>query len=390
MPPPRRPKLPRRRRSRLWLWLVGALVVCGALGFLLSTVFEGSTVTVTPKTVTIPTPVNMVAQPNAPTGYLTYQTITASQTASTSVQANGSQHVSRAATGVVTLYNTYSTDPQPLVANTRLTTQDGKIYRLKSGVTIPGESKKSDGSVSPGTVTIAIFADQPGPTYNQSASVPMNIVGFKGDPRYTKFVAQTQAPITNGFIGDEPAVAPADMAAAQAELKRQLDSSIRQVAASQVPSDFIAVNGSLGITYTDIAQTPGQGNTVALSQGTTATLAIIRESDVAAALARTLQGYNNEAVQLSGSSNITLALGNNTASSTTGPLNLSIGGNPTLVWQFDQEALKQQLLGKNKAQFQDIIKGFGPAIIKATASMRPFWKATFPTDPAKVHVVVTE
>ena len=389
-PPPRRPKLPRRRRSRVWWWLLGAVLVCGALGFLLSTVFEGATVRVTPKSEVVNVPVTVVAQPNAPMGSLAYQTITATQTATTTVAANGSQHVSRAASGVVTIYNTFGPTPQQLVANTRLITQDGKIYRLKDAVSIPGMTKKADGTSAPGTVTASIFADQPGPSYNQTASIPLNVAGFKGDPRFTKFVAQSQGPISNGFVGDEPAVSPADMATAENELKRQLDSSIRSVATSQVPDGFIEVNGSLGVTYTDIAQNPGPNSTVVLSQSTTANLAIVRESDLAATLAKTLADYKGEPIAFSDSSQVSLSLGSNTASSTSGPLNLSVGGTATLVWQFDPQMLKQGLLGKNKSEFQPIIKGFEPSISRASASIRPFWKATFPTEPGKLSIIVAQ
>jgi hypothetical protein len=374
---------------RVLFLLIGAALVCGALGFLLSTVFEGATVTITPKTAAVSVPATVVVQPNAPTGYLAYQTITATQTASTSVVANGSQQVSRAATGVVTIYNTYSAAPQTLVANTRFSTQDGKIYRLKDAVTVPGTTKKSDGTTAPGTVAVSIFADKPGPAYNQADSVPMNIVGFKGDPRYTKFVAQSQGSIQNGFIGSEPAIAPNDMATAQDELKRQLDSSIRSIATSQIPDGFISVNGSLGVTYTDITQVAGSNNTVVLSQGASATLAMVRDTDLAATLAKTLPGYANEPIQFADASSVTLSLSTGSASST-GPLSLSVTGTPTLVWQFDQTGLKQQLLGKKKSVFPSVIRGFEPAIVTASATMRPFWKATFPSDPNKIRIIVTQ
>ncbi len=389
-PPPGRPKLPRRRRGRIWWWLGGIVVLCGALGFLLSTIFEGATVTVTPKSASITTPVTIVAHPNAPTGSLSYQTITATQTATTTVAANGTQHVSRTATGIVTIYNTFGPTPQQLIANTRLITADGRIYRLKDTVSVPGMIKKADGSATPGTITASIFAEKAGPAYNQQSSIPLNIAGFKGDPRYTKFVAQSQGPIANGFIGDEAAVSPVDRATAENELKRQLDSSIRSVATSQVPDGFIEVNGSLGVSYTNIAQNPGPNSTVILSQSTTATLAIVRTNDIALALAKNLSEYKNEAIAFSSSSQISLSLATKIASSTTGPLNLSIGGTATLVWQFDQQALKQGLLGKNKSDFQVIIKGFEPSISRASASIRPFWKATFPIEPAKLSIVVTQ
>ncbi len=391
IPPPRRPKVPHRRNWRAVGLVGGVVVACAIAGLLLSTVFESATVTLTPKTGSVTTPQNLTAAPNGPSGTLLYQTITATQYASTSVTANGTQHVSHLATGMVTLYNTYSATTQTLTANTRLSTADGKIYRIKNAVTIPGIVTKSDGSQGPGTVTVSVTADKPGADYNQTTPVQMTIPGFKGTAKYAKFLAQSQGSISGGLVGDVPAIAPADMSNAQNELKQQLDSSIRSAAISQVPEGFVAVNGSLGVTYTDINQTPGAGNTVNLSEGATATVAILRIGDLASALAsQALPDYKGESIAFRDLSKVTVSLVPSGATNITGPLHISVGGTPVLIWQFDAAALKQALLGKDTSSFQNIIKGYEPAIATAEASVRPFWKATFPSDPNKVTVVVSQ
>jgi len=389
IPPPRRQKLP-RRRSRIWWLLGGVAVLCIIIGLILSAVFEGATVTITPKVVAMSAPQTLTAQPQGSTGVLIYQTITANQTASTTITANGTQRVSRAATGMVTLYNTYSTAPQKLIANTRLETKDGKIYRIRDAVTVPGITKKPDGSSAPGTITVSVNAEKPGAEYNQSSSVQLSIPGFKGDPRYTKFVGQSQGAISGGFVGDEPAVSPADMATAQNELKRQLDTNIRSVTTSQIPEDFVGVNGSLGVTYTPINQSSGSGKTVVLSQGVTATVVMVRANDLAHALAKqAIPGYQDEPIAFSDLSKVTVALSGDSATSVTGPLSVTIGGNPELVWQFNVEDLRAALLGKNKSQFLEVVKAFEPAVAKGQATIRPFWKATFPQEAGKVTIRVT-
>lgn len=377
----------------MWPWAVLLVAACAVLGLLLSTIFEGATVTVSAKSAVIPVPQKLLAEPNGPTGTLPYQTLTATQSASTSVAQSGTQHVSRAATGVVVIYNTYSAAPQPLVANTRLITADKKIYRIKTAITVPGAAKKTDGTLTPGSATVSVYADQPGTAYNTPDNTQMHIAGFAGDPRYDKFVVQSQGPISGGFVGDEAAIAPDDLTTAQNTLKRQLDESIRSIATSQVPSGFMAVNGSLGISYTDIAQAPGPDNTVILTQGVSATLVLIRESDLAVALAKAaVNGYAGDPVDLADVSVVDLSLGQSAASST-GPLNLVVGGSPTLVWQLDAAALKQALLGQKKSDFSTILQPFGNALQcdkshPCTASIRPFWKATFPKDPNKLTLSV--
>ena len=73
-----------------------------------------------------------------------------------------------------------------------------------------------------------------------------------------------------------------------------------------------------------------------------------------------------------------------------GALQLQLGGQATLVWVFDPNALKAALVGKQKSDFESVIKSFEPAIAAADAGIRPFWAATFPTDPGKITVTAAK
>ncbi len=105
-PPPARHRRP-RRRGRLISLLAGVVVVCAALGVLVSTVFAGARIVAYPNIQEVTLPSSIEAEPNAPSGVLAYQTMSITQSASTTLQANGTQHVSKQATGVVTIYNNY-------------------------------------------------------------------------------------------------------------------------------------------------------------------------------------------------------------------------------------------------------------------------------------------
>src|SRR3989344_8299374 len=142
------PPLPRRpRRFRLALWLVlGVALVCVAVGLLLSTVLAGASITLYPKIQEVTPPATVLAQPNAPLGMVSYQTMSTTQFATTTVSTSGMQHVSKPATGVITIFNAHSTASQELVATTRFSAPDGKVYRIRSTVVVPGATKKTDGT----------------------------------------------------------------------------------------------------------------------------------------------------------------------------------------------------------------------------------------------------
>lgn len=385
---PRRVKKPTGKRNRfLWL-LVAVVIICGAAGFLLSTVFAGANISVTPRTATATPPDSIVASPNAPTGSLSYQVVSTSRSASTTVNANGTQHVSRAATGVLTIYNAYDSNTQRLIANTRFEAPDGKIYRIRDSVVVPGMS-----GASPGTATVSAYADSPGADYNRGVS-QFSIPGFKNDPRYTKFYAKTDQ-MSGGFVGDEVAVSPADLKAAQDLLKNGLEGALRTAAETQIPAEYLAIPGTLQISYNPATQTPADGGKAVVAQTAIATANIVKSSDLAAAIAKlTVEGYTGEAVNFVDSSQISIALATTTASAN-GPIQLKLSGTPVIQWQFDPNALKQALLGKSKNDFEKIVQSFAPAIqctsdTPCKASIRPFWSSAFPSNPNKITVNVGE
>jgi len=391
-PPPRR-GAPKRKGffgGKLFWVLIVVVVICAAAGLLMSTLFAGATVNVTPRSASVTAPAAIQAQINAPAGTLPYQVINSSRTASTSVPASGTKQVSLSAMGTATIYNAYNTSSQDLVATTRFEAPDGKIYRIHANITVPGAVKAADGSLTPGSVSATLYADQPGADYNRTAPTQFTIPGFKGDPKYTKFYAKADA-VSGGLVGLQPAVAAADLATAQSALKQGLSNAMNDMVQSQVPKEYIAVPGTLQITYNDIVQTPGPNNTAILSQTANASADVIRSVDLASAIAKqTVQGYAGEAVNFADQSQISVALA--TTSKATGIISLKLSGNPKLIWQFDPNALQQALIGKPKAQFETILKSFAPAITCSTetpckASIRPFWGSSFPSDATKIEVV---
>ena len=382
-PAPRPSLRPRRRSRRLWWVALGVVVIAAALGLLLSAVFAGATVTVTPRTADVTLPSTILAQLNAPVGVLSYQTLSVTESATTTVPAKGTEQVQKQASGVITISNAFSAASQRLIANTRFQAPDGKIYRIHDSVVVPGMT-----GGKPGTVSATAYADSPGADYNRSGDTTYTIPGFKGDPRYGKITAAS-GPMQGGFVGQEPAVAESDLAAAQTQLEQQLDASARAALTANVPDGYEILGGGVGVTFGDLGQTPAGSDSAALSQSATGVAAIVRINDLAAAIAKqTVTGYQGEAVTFADPSAVSVSAGTSTGQG--GALQLQLSGQATLVWVFDPNAVKAALVGKQKSDFETIIKSFEPAIAAADAGIRPFWAATFPTDPGKITVTAAK
>jgi hypothetical protein len=67
-------------------------------------------------------------------------------------------------------------------------------------------------------------------------------------------------------------------------------------------------------------------------------------------------------------------------------LNFKISGVPKIVWTFDGEKMKTELLGKDKTAFYTVIKDY-TGIEKGEVEIKPFWKSSFPTDMKKITII---
>jgi len=373
---------PKRRRGGSRLFIVSAVIVaviCGAGGLLLSTLFSGASVVVHPRSAAITAPVTISAQPNAPAGVLPYQTMTLTSNGTTSIAAAGSQKVSRQASGVMTITNNFGTESQRLIANTRFEAPDGKIYRIHESVVVPGMTGST-----PGTATITVYADSPGEAYNRGAT-HFTVPGFKSDPRYTKFYADA-ASISGGFVGNEPAVAANDLAAAKTAMQQKLEESVRSSFAAQVPEGFLPVENSFQFSFSDMRQIPDGANKATLSQSVTAVAAVVRASDLAAATAvQAAEGYAGEAVAFKDVSAVHVVM-SPSSKGPVGKMDIVVQAPTTVVWQYDKGALKTALIGKKKDTFEAIITSFRPALVGAELTLRPFWQSNLPSNPDKITI----
>ncbi len=376
-PQPQAPKKRRKRRpGRFLLLALLVIIICGGAAAGASLLNAGADIVVHPRTEQVTASTTIVAQTTAPVGILAFAKLSATQSATTTVPATGTQRVSRQAKGTVTITSTY-TASQRLISGTRLQATDGKIYRLAASVDLPAN----------GSVVANMNAESPGADYNRSGSITFTLPGFKGDPRFDKFVAKSNGAITGGFVGEEPAVATADLEAAKAELKAQLDNSTQRQLAASIPETSMAIPGTLNITYGEIVQAASNDKKSAtLSQSATASGATVNIRDFASALAmKTVDNYEGEAVDFKDKGTLEASLASSTKNAPD-QITIQVKGQTTLVWQFDQNKVKEALLGKSKGEFQKIVESFAPAIKSATATVRPFWMTNFPSEPEKIEI----
>ena len=66
-------------------------------------------------------------------------------------------------------------------------------------------------------------------------------------------------------------------------------------------------------------------------------------------------------------------------------IKFSVTGEAVAVWRTDEVALKADLIGKHKRDIPSILNNY-PTVLSATATIRPFWKKSFPSDSVDISI----
>ncbi|MDD5083331.1 MAG: hypothetical protein PHT88_00140 [Candidatus Moranbacteria bacterium] len=169
------------------------------------------------------------AAPSAESKTIPIRVIEKNQDVTRSFDATGKASLAdQKARGSVTIYNEFSADKQTLVASTRLMSQDGKVFRLLSGVTVPGMTTVGD-KIEPGVIEAVVTADQPGQEYNVGPTT-FTVPGFEGSPKFSKFYAKSSKAMTGGGTSGADALSVSDQDIAKA--KKAIEAEAKEVAES--------------------------------------------------------------------------------------------------------------------------------------------------------------
>ena len=131
----------------------------------------------------------------------------------------GKKHLQERASGEITVFNEYSSNPQRIVANTRFLSKDSnKLFKVKEAVTIPGFSRV-EGVDVPGQVKIMVYADKIGEDYNIGNS-SFYLPGLQGTAKYTSIYARSIKPISGGIDKEVSYFSESDYITAKESLLR--------------------------------------------------------------------------------------------------------------------------------------------------------------------------
>ncbi len=315
-----------------------------------------------------------------------FETMEIKVTKENSTQATGVKNIATKASGTIVVYNSFSSKSQKLIATTRFEAPDGKIYRIKKSIIVPG-AKIIDGEVQPSSIEAVVYADKPGEEYNKELT-DFTIPGFKGGPRYEKFYARSKTTMAGGFSGEVPVVSDSDFN----NLKNSLEASIRtallEKAVEKKPEGFLLYSGAIQITF---SENEAQNSTDLISTNPefkikeTGTLyAVLIPENI---LSKILVGkYLGEdmlgKVKINNLEKLDFDLISLDKEKQSMVFKLS--GNANFVWILDEAKLKEALIASPE-RLEEVFKNY-PAIDHASIVFSPSWWRFFPEKESKIRI----
>ncbi len=386
----RRGRKPINPKIAIWFLAVISLL---ALFFGVSVIFSSAKVIITPKVEKIifdndiyTAKLDTVNNINN----LTFEVLTVKQKSEEIVEATKETDVSRKASGVIVIYNNYSSASQRLINNTRFEANNGKIYRINNSVIVPG-LKKVNGETIPGSVEAVVYADQAGADYNLKLSElvgDFKIPGFKGDVRYNNFYALLKTDITGGFVGKQRIVADDVRGQTEKVIESKLKEKLLKELYNIKPDNYLIFGDSYSIDYTILDDVLIDTNKVQINIEGSLNAVVFNNLKLANYIA-TNKGidFSDLPIEFIVTDNFDVAFaGADDNLWKNDKLELKFKGEAIIKWLYEAETIKKELAGKKESELQSLLSKYKNSVTSIQVIFKPVWTRYFPDNYNKIKI----
>lgn len=394
--PPVRP--PRRSNNSggggKGVWYV-AIILIVALFFGLSIFFTGATVTITPKTLNPTLNDRFVAYKKPVSGELTFDFMVIDGEVSETITSTTKENVEDPARGTVRIFNDHSTSAQPLVIDTRLVDENGRVYKTIEKVTVPGQTQK-DGELEPGFVDVDIYADTPGPEGNEEeVGIKLTIAGFQeaNSPKYETIYAETVSPLSGGFSGERFVIEDSQKSTVLENLATKLMDDLRIKSQAQTPAtSFIPQNLSVLIDQQSTENISENGEIILTLKGSIFNVLFNTVEFERYIIENAVVGTTQGEVYIANIKDLNVAYIDTGAQTVNlqalETLGFQIDDSLDVVWNVNQDSLLFELVGQKKKDFQTIISTI-EGIDSASIMIQPVWRGRLPDNDEDIEIINT-
>lgn len=376
------------RRKRIMITGAVALLILIA-AFVINVLLGGADITIYPKTREVSVQANFTAHTAPQVGELGYELLSLEATGEKQVQAAGKEEVSEQAQGKIFVYNTGSASPQRLIKNTRFESPDGLIFRIQESIEVPGVTTDAEGKTVPGSIAADVFAEGTGEQYNIGPT-RFTVPGLEGTDQFDTIYAESKAAFTGGFEGEKYIIDEDEYSTAKQALDMELRDKLLARLNEEKPAGFVIYDNAITFVYDELPATEYGDSLATIKERARLQVPMFEESQFASFLAeQSIPDYKEQPVTILDPKvlefSYTDPLQSQKDIAEVGTLEFLLKGTPTIVWTFDEEEVKQDLLGKKKSETANIFKEYS-SISNVKAEVRPFWANEFPDNADDIDI----
>lgn len=301
--------------------------------------------------------------------------------------ATGKKQLVSKAAGTAIIYNEWSSFPQKLVENTRLSTDDGKIFKITKSIVVPGFVRDETGSDVPGKIEAPIIASEPGPAYNIDPA-DFSIPGFKGTAKYFKIYAKSLIATAGGASGWTTVISADDFKKAKDFLEEEAKKNIISQLNDKKPSDLIMIDQAISVKSGDLisplAGIDQLANKFKASLKISAVAFLFNPNDVKAIAKSVLEEINKEKknfvlVDAGLDYGDALIIGSDA-------IKLSAQSHANAFNLINENDMRAKITGKSKEDMEAYVKNNYPGISKISVALWPFWVKKIPSIEKNVNI----
>ena len=316
-----------------------------------------------------------VSSPDYDKGIIPAKLVTTNVEVSQNFTPSGAQStVSQKAHGVITIYNAYSSEPQPLIATTRFLTTDGKLFRLVAAVTVPGYTQAGS-QIQPGTIDAEVEADKVGADSNVGPAT-FNLPGLKSSGgKYAKIYAKSEASMSGGGNGNVKAstITAKDVSLAEQALGANLDQVIKQKIKDAAGGNVLILDGAVSQgSFSYLVSDPvGQAaSSPQVTANVQAQALVVDQTDFNDLVSRKLSQAAGSGQLAIDSKAIAVSSEKADPDFKTGTMNISFHATASLGSNLDLAKIKSQILGKSESDLKSSLSSY-PNIQKVEVDYWP-------------------
>lgn len=381
-----------RKKPKSYVRIGSFVVLCVVILYVVLGVLPRVTVAVVTKKMQtqLTTSLTVVSSSTAPIGtslQIPGEIITERKTNIFKFRATGKETTKQKAQGSVAIFNTYSTSPQILVAQTRLESPQGKIFHITKRVVVPG-AKKIGGILEAGSIQVDVIADEPGASYNIDPVDHFTIPGFRGSDKYEKFYAASIEAMSGGSDGETSVATPEDIRVSEEEALVKMKESIAETMKLKMPNDFKSAPESEQfqvLTQKVDARVDADGNFHVAIEAQ-ASVFIFKEQDIKNSIQIQVR-EKDEIPETYVEKEASLLYGKTNADWKAGTMILPVTYQATFWKPIDIPKLKDQILGKKETDLKTTVLSL-QGIDKLTVSFWPFWVSRVPNSESRTTITV--